>query len=93
MGKHDTGSPHAPANKDKDKSGDDGQADAEDAGEPPPHLPTRTLPEIFGEDAVDPAGFEKAAAEAYRDPDLRPKREVGKLEAAQSEGSETRTDR
>ena len=77
VGKHDTGSPHAPANKDKGKSDDDGQADAEETAEPPPHLPTRTLPEIFGEDAVDTAGFEKAAAEAYRDPDLRPKREVG----------------
>jgi hypothetical protein len=78
VGKHETGNPHASANRDKnkDKSGDDGQADAEDTDEPP-QLPTRTLPEIFGEDAVDPAGFEKAAAEAFRDPDLRPKREVG----------------
>jgi hypothetical protein len=42
-----------------------------------PQLETRTLPQIFGEGAVDPAAFEKAGAEAYRDPDLRPKREAG----------------
>ncbi len=67
------GDAHAPSVKDKKT---DGKA-AEEEGEEPPQLPTRTLPEIFGEDAVDPAAFEKAAADAYRDPDLRPKREVG----------------
>jgi hypothetical protein len=82
--------PHAPADKDKaadggeagdkqagDKQAGDKQADGKEADKGPLHLPTRTLPQIFGEDSVDPAAFEKVAAEAYRDPDLRPKREVG----------------
>lgn len=34
---------------------------------------TSTLQEIFGDDSADHAGFEKAAAQAYQDPLLRPK--------------------
>lgn len=75
--KHETGKPHAPAGKGKDAGTAKDDAVEKDQADEPAHLPTRTLPEIFGEEAVDPTAFEKAAAEAYRDPDLRPKREVG----------------
>lgn len=75
--KHAHSGPQAPPAKDKNADGKAEEEEGEGEGEEPPQLPTRTLPEIFGEDAVDPAAFEKAAAEAFRDPDLRPKREVG----------------
>ncbi|MFZ5637727.1 MAG: DUF4129 domain-containing protein [Pseudomonadota bacterium] len=52
-------------------------ADAEHAGaDDAPQLETRTLQEIFGEDAVSHEAFGKAVGKAYKDPMLRPKQET-----------------
>lgn len=50
----------------------DGDAD-EDT--PAPGVDTRTLREVFGDDSAGHAQFEKAVAQAYKDPLLRPKLE------------------
>jgi hypothetical protein len=46
------------------------QSEAENA------LDTRELRELFGDQSVDPAAFDKAVDKAYRDPLLRPKQNV-----------------
>ncbi len=54
-----------------------GEAATSAAGEETPaaDVDTRTLREIFGDDTAAHAGFEKAVAQTYKDPLLRPKLE------------------
>lgn len=63
----------APAGDDADTEAE-AEAQAEDAE--PAQIETRTLKEIFGEDTIADEAFGKSAKKAYRDPDLRPKRDV-----------------
>ena len=67
------------ATQDGEKQSNDKQTAAADAatGEetPQPDVDTRTLREIFGDDSAKHTAFEKAVAQAYKDPLLRPKLE------------------
>ena len=47
-------------------------AAAESMEDTRPEFETRTLEQVFGDDAVDHRGFDRAAAKAYCDPTLRP---------------------
>lgn len=82
-----TGAEHDAGDRDVDAARAEAEAAAEAAAdaavateERNENMRTRTLQEIFGEDAVAHGDFEKAVIEAYKDPKLRPKQKTATWE-------------
>lgn len=64
--------PGTPQDSEK-QAAEEAAADAAGEASPAPDVDTRSLREIFGDDRSGQAAFEKAVAQAYKDPLLRPK--------------------
>ncbi len=72
-GKSAPGAPQDNEKQSADQAAEEAAADAADEESPASDVDTRSLREIFGDDRSGQAAFEKAVAQAYKDPLLRPK--------------------
>lgn len=87
----DAASPAQDADAAPDATADADGGDDDDADDPPrtyDNDPDNTPPVIFGDDAVDTAGFRQAVQRAYEDPLQSPTREVTEWTRIESDATE-----